>query len=70
MTRFIVKFFKHVIGENGHEMDACQGAFEVSGKSHDDAVDSAKRAFCERGHLSDWSIRADYFSIAETEYPS
>jgi len=70
MTRYLVKFFKNVIGEHGHECEICQGAFEVSAASTNDAVECGKRAFCKHEGLADWSLHADRVSAAETEYPS
>jgi hypothetical protein len=70
MTRYLVKFFKNVIGENGHEWEVCQGSFEVSAASTRDAVERGKRAFCDHEQLTDWSLHADRVSTAEAEYPS
>jgi hypothetical protein len=70
MTRYVVKFFKDVIGENGHEAEVCQGKLEVDAASSLDAAEQGKRRFCDQGRLAHWSLHADRVSVAETEYPS
>jgi hypothetical protein len=70
MTRYVVKFFKEVIGDNGREAETCQGALEVEAPSPLEAAERGKREFCNRGRLSHWSLHADRVSVAETEYPS
>jgi hypothetical protein len=70
VTRYLVKFFKKVVGENGHESEACQGTFEVSACNADGAAEHGKRAFCEREQLAHWSFHADRVTVAETEFPS
>ena len=70
MARYIVKFFKEVMGDNGHEADVCQGTLEVDAANRLDAAEHAKREFCEQQRLADWSLHADRVSVAETEYPS
>ena len=29
MTRYVVKFFKEVLGENGHEAEICQRQLDI-----------------------------------------
>ena len=70
MTRYVAKFFKEVMGENGHEAEICQGAIEVDAPNPLEAVECGKRAFCDHGQLAHWSLHADRVSVAETEYPS
>jgi hypothetical protein len=70
MTRYVVKFFKEVMGENGHEADVCQALFEVDASSPSVAVERGKLAFCRHEQLADWSLHADRVIVAETEYPS
>jgi hypothetical protein len=70
MTRYVVKFFKEVLGDNGHEAEICQGECEVDAPNPVEAVECGKRVFCDHGQLTHWSLRADRVSVAETEYPS
>jgi hypothetical protein len=67
MTRYVVKFFKEVLGDNGHEAEICQGECEVDAPN---PVELGKRVFCDQEQLSHWSLHADRVSVAETEYPS
>jgi hypothetical protein len=70
MKRYLVTFFKNVIGENGHEAAVCQGEYELDPADPREASDRAKRAFCDRGNISDWWLHADKLDVAETEWPS
>jgi hypothetical protein len=70
MTRYVVKFFKEVLGQNGHEAEICQGQLDVDALNPNDAVERAKRKFCDDKQLAHWSLHADRVSVAETEYPS
>lgn len=70
MTRYVVEFFKAVMGDNGHGAEVCQGKLEVDAASRADAAEHAKVKFCQQRQLSDWSLHADRVSVAETEYPS
>jgi hypothetical protein len=55
-----VSFFKRLTDSNGHPVDACQGAVEVSASSEDRAVNMARLKFAELEDISIWSLRADY----------
>ena len=47
MSRFVVKFMKHVLGENGREAEICQSTLEVDASNEGQATELAKRKFCE-----------------------
>jgi hypothetical protein len=70
MKHYVVKFFKGVMGVNGHEAEVCQGECEVDAPNPVEAAERGKRVFCGRGQLAHWSLHADRVSVAETEYPS
>jgi hypothetical protein len=70
MSRYVVKFFKGIVGNNGYEADVCQGALEVDALSAHVAAEQGKRDFCDHQRLRDWSLRADRFSVEQTEHPS
>ncbi len=61
MSGFRVRFFKKVLGGNGHEGDACQYSFETLANTRAEAEERAKKAFCEIHHLMNWTIHADRF---------
>jgi hypothetical protein len=68
MARFVVRFLKDVLGENGHEAEICQSCLEIEAASRTEAV--AKMKFCEKEILADWSLHADRVQVAEAEFPS
>lgn len=70
MSHFIVKFFKTVMNDTGHEFEACQGTFETEAANQAEAAAFAKHGFCEAGHLSDWSLHADRIEVLQTDLPS
>ena len=70
MTRHIVKFFKTVLGDNGHEAEICQGVLEIDAANALDAAERGQREFCHDGRLAHWTVHADRVSVAETEFPS
>jgi hypothetical protein len=70
MTRYVVEFFKEVMGDNGHQAEVCQGKLEIDAANRLDAAEHAKREFCEQRRLADWSLHADRVTVAETDFPS
>jgi hypothetical protein len=52
MTRYVVKFFKEVLGDNGHEAETSQGEWEVDAPNPLEAAECGKRAFCDHGQLA------------------
>ena len=70
MRGFRVKFFKKVLGGNGHEVDACQYAFETLANNAAEAEERAKKAFCEDHHLMNWTIHADRCQAQQADVPS
>jgi hypothetical protein len=59
MARFIVRFLKDVLGENGHEAEICQSYLEMQAANRTEAVELAKKIFFEKKILTDWSLHAD-----------
>ena len=70
MARYIARFMKNVLGENGHEAEICQRSMEIEAPSLGDATELAKVKFCEVEQLGNWMLRADCVQIAEAEFPS
>ena len=70
MSQYVVRFMKTVLGQNGHELDVCQGTHEVDASTEGQAVELAKRKFCEKQSLRDWSLHADRVHVKAADYPS
>jgi hypothetical protein len=70
MSRFVVRFMKDVLGENGREMEICQSSLEIDAANEGDAAELAKRKFCETQSLCDWSLHADRIRIKAADFPS
>jgi hypothetical protein len=68
MTRYIVRFMKGVLGENGHEAEICQRSMEVEAADEMQASALAKVRFCENESVKEWSLHADRVHVAE--FPS
>ena len=69
MARYIARFMKNVLGENGHEAEICQRIIEVEAKNPVGATDAARIKFCETENVKDWSLHADRVLVAESELP-
>ena len=70
MSRFVVRFMKDVLGDNGRETEVCQSTLEVDASSEHHAAELAKRKFCEAQALRDWSLHADRIQVKATDFPS
>ena len=70
MSRFVVRFLKDVLGENGREAEVCQGSLEIDASDKVDATERAKQKFCETQALCDWSLHADRIQIRSADFPS
>jgi hypothetical protein len=70
MSRFVVRFMKDVLGNNGREIEICQRSMEVDASTEGQATELAKKKFCETEALCDWSLHADRIQVRETEFPS
>ncbi len=70
MSRFIVRFMKDVLGENGREAEICQSCLEVDAASEANAAELAKLKFCETERLRDWSLHADRIQVRQADFPS
>jgi hypothetical protein len=70
MSRFIVRFIKNVLGENGHEQEICQDTIEVNASSRSEASKLAQEKFCQHHGLSRWSDHADRVQVNEADFPS
>ena len=70
MSRFVVHFMKDVLGENGRELEVCQGTLEIDAPSERHAAELAKQKFCESQSLCDWTLHADRFQIKAADLQS
>jgi hypothetical protein len=65
MARYVVRFMKHVLGENGHEAEICQRSMEVDAADKLFASDLAKVRFCEGECVKEWSLHADRIHVTD-----
>ena len=70
MSRYVVRFMKDVLGENGRHNEVCQGTLEVDAPDESEATERAKQKFCKDQALHHWSLHADRIHVKAADYPS
>jgi hypothetical protein len=70
MSRYVVHFMKDVLGEYGRQCEICQSTLEIDAPTEDHAVELAKKEFCEKQSLRDWSLHADRIQVQTADFPS
>jgi hypothetical protein len=70
MSRYVVRFMKDVLGENGRESEVCQGTLEVEASDEGEATELAKQKFCASQALHHWSLHADRIQVEAADFPS
>jgi hypothetical protein len=70
MARYIARFMKGVLGENGHESEICQRSVEIEAPNKEHAAELAKIKFCESENVKKWFLHADRVHITESEFSS
>jgi hypothetical protein len=70
MSRYIARFMKDVLGENGHGTEICQRTIEIEAQNSGHATELAKLKFCETEQVKEWSLHADRVHVADAEFPS
>ncbi|WP_315701824.1 MULTISPECIES: hypothetical protein [unclassified Bradyrhizobium] len=70
MPRFIVRFMKDILGENGQVCEICENAVELDAGSEREAEQKAKERFCRIHGTHDWSLHADRVKVAPGDFPS
>lgn len=70
MSRFVVRFMKDVLGENGREAEICQSSLEIDAENEGHAKELAMKKFCETEALCDWSLHADRIHVKAADFPS
>ena len=63
MSRYVVLFMKDVLGGNGRELEICQSSLEIDASDESQATELAKRKFCEKEQLCEWSLHADRVEV-------
>jgi hypothetical protein len=70
MPRYIARFMKNVLGDNGHEAEICQRSLEIVAGNKTLAADLAKLRFCETENVREWSLHADRVQVSDAEFSS
>jgi hypothetical protein len=70
MARYIARFMKDVLGENGHEAEICQRSIEIEASCRERAAELAKIEFCETEKVKDWLLHVDRVQVADADFPS
>ncbi len=70
MAGYVVRFMKTLLGDNGRELDVCQGTLEVDASNEAEALELAKQKFCEKQSLCDWSLHADRVQVEAADVSS
>jgi hypothetical protein len=66
MSRFVVRFMKDVLGDNGRQAEICQSSIEVDASNEGHAAELAKKRFCETEALCEWSLHADRILVRQS----
>ncbi len=70
MSRFVVRFMKDVLGENGRQCEVCQGTLEIDASDEREATERAKQKFCKDQALCHWSLHADRIQVRAADFSS
>jgi hypothetical protein len=70
MARYVVRFLKDILGDNGRHAEICQSLLEIEASNSAAATELAKKKFCEKERLQEWSLHADRVDVSESERPS
>jgi hypothetical protein len=70
MPRFIIRFAKDILGENGQMSEVCQTTVELDARDEREAERKAKARFCDIHGTHDWSLHADRLKVDPADFPS
>jgi hypothetical protein len=70
MPRFIVRFVKDVLGDNGLVRAVGQATVEIDARNEREAEQQAKQRFCDMHATHDWSLHADRLKVDSIDLPS
>lgn len=65
MLKYLVRFYKRVSDDTGHEHDVLQRQTLICARSEVSALYEAKARFCETLQIADWRLRADTCEILD-----
>jgi hypothetical protein len=63
MPRFVVRFVKNVLGENGQMREVTQATVELDARNEREAEQKAKQKFCDMHATHEWSLHADRVEV-------
>jgi len=69
-SRFIGRFYKQILGDNGRVDDVCQCTVELDAVNKDQAEAAAKEQFCGMHGVKDWTLHADRLEVTPADFPS
>jgi hypothetical protein len=70
MPRYVARFFKKTLSDNGHEYRSLQRSFDVNARTRAEAEELAKRRLCELEHIKSWADHSDECVVEEADFPS
>jgi hypothetical protein len=70
MSRFIGRFYKQILGDNGRVDEVCQCSVELDAVNKDRAEAAAKEQFCGMHGVNDWTLHADRLEVTPADFPS
>jgi hypothetical protein len=70
MPRFLGRFYKRILGDNGRVDDVCQCTIELDATDKNQAEATAKERFCNMHGVSDWTLHADRIEVKPADFPS
>ena len=69
MTRYLVKFFNHLLSSDGHPFKVLQRAILVQSDNAEEAARIGERRFERLEHIPDWRLHADAVETTPDEAP-
>ena len=70
MSRYIGRFYKQVLGDNGQVDDICQCTVDFDAIDKDRAEAVARQIFCNLHSIDDWTLHADRVEVKPADFPS
>lgn len=70
MSRFIIRFMKDVLGENGQVCEICENTIELDAANAQEAEHTAKEQFCAMHGTREWFLHADRVRVDPADFPS
>jgi hypothetical protein len=70
VPKYVARFMKNVLGQNGHEAEICQRSLEIEASNKNCAAAVAKIRFCKAENVKEWFLHADRVQVIDAELPS